>query len=154
MLKPDAKRLTETLMQKHMPEMVADGWKFSWHNSVRTFGRCHYGFKEISLSTQLVAMNDAERVERTVLHEIAHALAGKKAGHGYKWRAICVRLGGDGIRNWSDENTNPVPPKYIGTCPAGHTSRRYRKPRSIQSCGKCSPVFSREHLIKWRAVVA
>lgn len=154
MLKTDAKKLTERLMQQHMPELVADGWRFNWHKSVRSFGTCHYGFKEISLSEQLVQMNDDERVTRTVLHEIAHALAGKKAGHGYKWRAICVRLGGDGQRNWSDENTNPVPPKYIGTCPAGHTSRRYRKPRSVHSCGKCSPVFSREHLITWRAVVA
>lgn len=154
MLKADAKQLTEKLMQQHMPELVADGWKFNWHKSVRSFGTCHYGFKEISLSEQLVQMNDEERVTRTVLHEIAHALAGKKAGHGYKWRAICVRLGGDGQRNWSDENTNPVPPKYLGTCPAGHVSRRYRKPRSVHSCGKCSPVFSREHLITWRAVVA
>ena len=153
MLKTDAKRLTEQLMQQHMPDMLADGWKFGWHKSVRTFGRCHYGFKEITLSEQLVQMNDAERVERTVLHEIAHAIAGKKAGHGSKWRAVCIKLGGNGIRCWSDDDTNPVPPKYIGTCPAGHKSRRYRKPRGQQSCGKCCPTFNRDHLIKWAAVV-
>lgn len=154
MLKIDAEKLAKELMQEHMPLLITGGWTFGWHNSVRAFGTCHYGNKTISLSQSLVAMNDAERVKRTVLHEIAHAIAGKKAGHGRTWQRICRELGGDCIRNWSDENTNPVPPKYIGTCPAGHTSRRYRKPRALQSCGKCCPTFNRDHLIKWKAVVA
>lgn len=155
MLKTDAAKIAKELMQQHMPDMVnKQGWGFGWHNSVHKFGVCHFGNRTITLSTQLVGMNDAERVKRTVLHEIAHALAGRKAKHGKKWQAICVQLGGDGQTYWSEENTTRVPPKYIGTCPAGHVSYAYRKRRTASSCGKCSPVFNRDHLITYRANIA
>ena len=155
MLKIDAEKLAKELMQEHMPELVNQkGWGFGWHNSVHKFGVCRYGKRTITLSTQLVGMNDAERVKRTVLHEIAHALAGSKAKHGKKWQAICIKLGGDGQTYWSDENTTRVPPKYIGTCPNGHQSYAYRQRRTKSSCGKCSNVYDPKYLITYRPNIA
>jgi len=34
-----------------------------------------------------------EQVRDTILHEIAHAIAGHKAGHGWQWKAECRRIG-------------------------------------------------------------
>jgi hypothetical protein len=46
-------------------------------------------FVEISACTELSALQLAE----TVLHELAHSLAGWSAGHGPKWRATAHTLG-------------------------------------------------------------
>lgn len=35
------------------------------------------------MSSKLVGLNEESKNMDTLLHEIAHALAGKKAGHGY-----------------------------------------------------------------------
>jgi hypothetical protein len=51
-------------------------------SAVRRFGTCRYSRKLITLSRQLIELNDQARVLDTILHEIAHALAGPKTGHG------------------------------------------------------------------------
>ncbi len=52
---------------------------------------------EIVLSLPFFADMEND-LRRTVVHEAAHILAGKVAGHGYAWRRLDIGMGGDGTR--------------------------------------------------------
>lgn len=87
----------------------------------RTFGRYRYsrigGEKRIELSGKLVDMNTEERVMRTIIHEVAHALT-EGHGHDAVWKRKCIELGGDGIARYSVTDTN-IPH-------VSRSSKRYR----------------------------
>ncbi|MCL2639231.1 MAG: SprT-like domain-containing protein [Phycisphaerales bacterium] len=68
-------------------------WRFGWNRRKRALGLCRYREKRIELSLYFVRDNDERMVRETILHEVAHALAGEKAGHGVKWRAMCAKVG-------------------------------------------------------------
>jgi len=149
MLLTDAEAMAAELMAEHR----LDEWYFSFDRSIRRFGACHYGLKMITLSEALTLANKPELVRTIMLHEIAHALAGRGTNHGKKWQQICLSIGGDGNRCYSTKTTNTVPARYIGTCPNGHTIKKYRKPRSKSSCGACSNKFDERYLVTYREVV-
>ena len=69
------------------------GWVFGWNWRKRALGLCRYRERRIELSRYFVRGNEEGIVRETILHEIAHALAGEKAGHGVKWKAMCLRVG-------------------------------------------------------------
>jgi predicted SprT family Zn-dependent metalloprotease len=143
-----AQTLANELMKQH--NLIASGWWFSFDNAKRRFGVCNFGLKKIGLSSHLVKLNDESHVRNTILHEIAHALVGRKHGHDAVWRAKAIEIGCDGNRCYSSEVTKPEA-RYIGVCPNGHTSRRHKKPnpKRLISCGKCCSTFNSDYLIKW-----
>ena len=57
-------------------------WSFGWNWRKRALGLCRYRERKIELSRWFVKANGEGIVRETILHEIAHALAGEKAGHG------------------------------------------------------------------------
>ncbi len=70
------------------------GWKVKINNRLtRALGRCCYTTKTIELQGRYVKDNTVEQVTDTILHEIAHALAGPRAGHGMEWKMWAVRVG-------------------------------------------------------------
>lgn len=75
------------------------GWAFGWDRTVRRLGGCHYKKKRLSLSVYFAekfCTQQPELVRRTVLHELAHALAATHFGdmrHGAAWRQCCAALG-------------------------------------------------------------
>lgn len=77
----------------------------------RVFGRYNYSrlynTKSIELSTKLVEINNEDRVRRTILHEIAHALT-EGHGHDEVWRAKLLEIGGDGKRCYDRTDTNTI----------------------------------------------
>jgi SprT protein len=140
----DARKLARQLMQEHG---VPAEWTFQFDRSKVRFGKCNYGRKEISLSRYLVELNDEPEVRETILHEIAHALLPRGAGHGPKWRALAGSIGCQAKRCYGEEVTRPTP-KYKGTCPK---CRRviHRHRRTVVACGRCSPVFDRRFVFVW-----
>src|SRR5690625_5271673 len=62
--------------------LLERGWSFEFDGASTRFGLCHFGRKVISVSEPLVLLNAEPECRETVLHEIAHALAGPRAGHG------------------------------------------------------------------------
>lgn len=90
-------------------------WCFQFDRASRRFGVCKYGTRTIGLSEALVRANTVERCTETILHEIAHALAGSAAGHGPAWVRQARALGIKGERCFSAENTTLVG-KYFGYC--------------------------------------
>jgi len=85
----DAENLALTLMEDN--RLVS--WSFAFDNAKRRCGMCSFRTRTISLSRHFVAMNDEAEVRDTVLHEIAHALAGAAAGHGAHWQRAAMQLG-------------------------------------------------------------
>lgn len=119
----DAAALAEGLMAEHKLRR----WVFCYNRGKRTLGMCDYTRKRIELSRYFVAHNEEAAVRDTVLHEIAHALAGEKAGHGPKWRAVCTRIGAKPERL----DREAVMPKghWEAKCPGcGAVHRRFRRP--------------------------
>lgn len=103
-----------SLLEKH--GLKDKGWKFQLDRSVRRFGVCMYGNKTISLSRRLVSLNKEEEVIDTILHEIAHALAGHEAGHGPIWKQKCIEIGARPVRCYNSKNVVTPTPKYVAIC--------------------------------------
>jgi len=85
----DAENLALTLMEDN----GVGTWSFRFDNAKRRCGACFYQRRTITLSRHFVTMNDEAEVRDTVLHEIAHAFAGSRAGHGTHWQMWAIRLG-------------------------------------------------------------
>jgi predicted SprT family Zn-dependent metalloprotease len=139
-----ARQLALQLMKLHK---LSPKWSFRFDDSKVRFGRCNYGKKEISLSRYLVELNHEDEVRDTILHEIAHALAPRGAGHGPKWRSVALSIGCNGRRCYGDDVIRPRG-KYKGTCPS---CKRvvFRHRRTVIACGRCTPVFDKTYAFVW-----
>ena len=85
----DVAREARELMHKH----GLDGWTFRFGAARRMIGLCREKGKIIQLGRHHAANDPREQVTDTILHEIAHALAGTAAGHGPVWRNTAKRIG-------------------------------------------------------------
>lgn len=74
------------------------GWKFRFDHSTRRAGCCNYHTRCISISFHLACNGSSEEIRTTLLHEIAHALVGRKHHHDAVWRAKDLEIGGTGQR--------------------------------------------------------
>ena len=69
------------------------GWSYGTDRAIRRLGCCRAGQRRITLSRYFLEYylpRDAEVVRRTLLHELAHALAWERQrspGHGSVWRS-------------------------------------------------------------------
>lgn len=132
-------------------------WRFEFDRGVNRAGACHFGTRsrpnlKITLSRMLMPTWSEEAIRNVMLHEIAHALAGPGHGHDRVWRAHARRIGCTGDRCWTPGEDSPqAPPRYIGTCPNGHTSGRERLPAANRqpSCGKCSRRYDPSLVYRW-----
>ncbi|MCY4261353.1 MAG: SprT-like domain-containing protein, partial [Rhodobacteraceae bacterium] len=68
------------------------GWTFCFSSTQRRLGKCNYKRQIIDVSLRHAVLDQTAEVTDTILHEIAHALAGPEAGHGPVWKKIAVRL--------------------------------------------------------------
>lgn len=126
-----------------------DSWTFAFDNAKTRAGLCNYTHKRITVSRYLAERFDDDDIHQVLLHEVAHALAGPRAGHGPRWKAVASDLGYVGKRTHDGSVADEFAP-WVGVCPAGHEVYRYRKPDSRpRSCSKCSRSFSSAHVIVW-----
>ncbi len=123
-------------------------WTFGFDNAKKRAGLCNFNTRRITVSRYLAARYDDDVIHQILLHEVAHALAGPRVGHGVKWKTIAANLGYDGKRTHDGEIADELAP-WVGTCPAGHRHYRYRRPTRAFACGLCSRGFNRAHLIEW-----
>jgi SprT protein len=139
-----ARELAEGLMRLHR---LLPKWSFTFDRSKVRFGKCDYRMKRISLSKYLVELNKEDDVRDTILHEIAHALAPRGAGHGPAWKSLALSIGCNGRRCFAHEVVRPAP-KYQGTCPC---CKRviYRHRRRVIACGHCAPTYDPKYVFVW-----
>jgi predicted SprT family Zn-dependent metalloprotease len=127
-----AKNLAIELINQHVP-----GYSFSWNRSKRVFGTCEYTRKLITLSYSLVSLNEELHVKDTILHEIAHAFAGRQNGHNRVWKWHASRIGANPIRCY-DSNEVVMDAKYFAKCKCNNKiHKKIRRPRVTKICIKC-----------------
>lgn len=143
--------LARDLMREH--GLFEQGWTFGFDRAVRRAGCCHWSERRITISPKVTAEWTEAGVRDMVLHEIAHAICGHAAGHGFKWQRMHKSLGGNGKRLYSgyasDTSTTGVTAlkhKWVGTCPAcGNTHLTHK--RLTKSCGECDPKYNERYRI-------
>lgn len=133
----------EILCKQLMQEHGCIGWRFQWMKSITRLGECNYGPRTIRLSVQFTEVHPENEVRDTILHEIAHAKKGHKAGHGPEWRQFFMSIGGSG-RTRGAANLPSPKTKYVGRCPQLHEFARGAKSDKMFTmwCGKCARVNS------------
>ncbi|MFG1606607.1 SprT-like domain-containing protein [Actinoplanes sp. NPDC049265] len=139
-----AERLARELFARHR----LTGWRLVFDNAKTRAGVCRFDAKEIGLSRPLVSRYDVEQVTETVLHEIAHALAGPRHGHDRVWRATAQRIGCSG-RRCMPPDAPTVDGAWTGVCPAGHRTTAHRRPIRVKSCRSCSTGFDPAAIYIW-----
>lgn len=104
-------------------------WTFGWARTKRRQGVCKYRSRRIEIAEYYARHNSREKVLDTLMHEIAHALAGPKAGHGPVWKAIAKKLGAIPRAYDTCPETAVMPGDWQATCEAcGRTFHKYRRP--------------------------
>ena len=124
-------------------------WSFGFDNAKTRAGQCNYTAKRITVSRYLAARYEDDEIHQVLLHEVAHAMAGTRAGHGPRWKSIATSLGYEGKRLHGGTIAEELA-TWVGTCPAGHLHYRYRRPARPLACGKCSRRYDAANSISWR----
>lgn len=129
-----AEQMAKALMTEH----GLTDWTFRFDRAKRRFGICNYTHQTIGLSAPATRINGEDVVRDTILHEIAHAIAGKSAGHGYRWQAVCRQIGAEPTRCVDTDTANVPPAKYVGTCPkCAKEFMRHRLSESLKKGAWC-----------------
>lgn len=102
-----------------------DDWRLAFDHARQRCGACHFSARTITLSRHFVHLNDPQELRDTVLHEIAHALAGPHSGHGPRWQQIAEHIGAP---VQTTNNTASMP-----------------APRWGLQCESCSQIVARRH---------
>lgn len=134
-----AEKMAKRLMIAH----GVNNYNFKWDRAIRRNGQTDFYNKTVSLSAPRTKERSEDAVRNTVLHEIAHVLAGPRENHGPAWQTICIRIGGDGKRCGEDKVV--VAHKYEVRCiNHGLMRKMHRRPKggvdsylSRFSCRRC-----------------
>jgi len=119
--------------------LIEQGWRFEWSRAKTSYGTVYYSCKLLQLSKPLTAIGTYEQVNDTVLHEIAHCLAGPEHRHDKVWWGIARLIGCDGTIYGTKGN---IPGKYQYRCKkCGYTARFHRPLKHLHlryhgACGK------------------
>lgn len=110
-------------------------WHFQFDHCTRRAGSCNFRDQRITLSLNLAQSDSEAEIRETLLHEIAHALVGKKHNHDAVWRAKAQEIGCSGQRT---HQMKFAPARWRVRCENNcwsHTAER-RNPRLIcKHCG-------------------
>lgn len=128
----------EAILQTALDLMQEHGlkkWRFAFDHSTRRAGCCDYRTKTISISFNLARNASDDDIRDTILHEIAHALVGKKHNHDAVWKAKAREIGCSGERC---HRLTLTPPRYSVTCENRcwmHTAERRDTHLVCRTCG-------------------
>jgi len=142
-----------TLARELMNDHGLHDWDFAFDRAVRRAGACHSTARKITLSSALMVNWAEPEVRNVILHEVAHALAGHRAGHGPEWRRIARQIGCTGDRCWTPSEDAPrLAAPWVGRCPTCSGEwHRHRRPRGAH-CPKC--YGNGASALTWRRNVA
>ena len=137
------------LAEQKMQELGLDSsWEFVFDSAKQRAGLCNYSDHKISLSKYIVEYHSIDQSEQVILHEIAHALAGKSAGHGPNWKSLAKSIGYRAEKFTGKEIAEQTA-KWIGECRNGHRHYRFKRPKAKLSCLYCGRGFNPRNVISW-----
>ncbi|VGO22819.1 SprT family zinc-dependent metalloprotease [Pontiella sulfatireligans] len=109
-------------------------WRFKFDHSTRRAGCCNYRDKTISIAFSLAQAGSDEDIRDTILHEIAHALVGKRHNHDAVWKAKAMEIGCTGERT---HRLQFAPPRWSVTCENRCWTHTAQQRNSRLVCRKC-----------------
>jgi predicted SprT family Zn-dependent metalloprotease len=124
-------KLARDLMDEHGLRK----WSFRFDHSTRRAGSCDYRNKTLTIAFELARTGTDADIRDTLLHEIAHALVGKKHNHDEVWRTKAQEIGCSGERT---HRLSFSPPRYSVTCENNcwtHTAERRNRNLLCRRCG-------------------
>lgn len=146
--KQTEQRIVDTTNQL-LEENGMHDWKIRFSKAYRRLGSCSYKTKTIRISYIYAAALTWDEIHDTILHEVAHAIAGSAARHGIAWKRVAYRLGLENPASTTHTSAKIQRP-WNGVCPNGHTTSRVQVPRRVNSCGKCGKgKFNKEFIFEW-----
>ena len=135
----DAKKMARELLDQHGFDYV----QIEISNRMkRTLGLACFkrGKPEVlKLQAHYICNNSTQDIKDTILHEIAHFIAGYEAGHNYKWQMACVKIGAKPQR-CADNTVDTAPAKWklvCGCCKRNLGERHRRTNMSQRYCREC-----------------
>ena len=99
----------------------------------------------LTISMAMALLNSEEELRDTVKHEIAHAIAGVRAGHGPEWRTVARQIGANPVRTAT--RVHSPEPRYRATCTCGQSFKRERLAAGKRYCTPCYNKGLREELV-------
>jgi SprT protein len=131
-----AERILRSVFKPH----ALPGWKILFsQTSLKRSGSCSYHTKTLRINKSFAVRAPESSLVDTILHEIAHMLAGESAGHGPEWKKVAKEIGCSGKVEhdfeWASE-------PFVAKCPTkGHLEMganviRWKKPLECPKCGK------------------
>lgn len=100
----------------------------------KNMGWTDFARKAIVLSAPHMLSTTEFQRRDTVLHEIAHAIAGVEADHGPMWKYHARRVGANPRSTAHDAGLDYADFPVIGHCPEGHKFGKSRMPRGTRLC--------------------
>lgn len=131
-------RLARQLLDQH----GLTGWKFAYDRAKRRAGCCKHRTQTVSLSINFVIRNNDDEIKDTLLHEIAHALAGPGHGHDAYWKNICRKIGAKPVRCYDSNEVSMPKGRYKAVCGGCQkVFHRHRRPKrsGFRYCPACGP---------------
>jgi predicted SprT family Zn-dependent metalloprotease len=119
--------------------------------TVASWAHCNFMKRELVFSAQLLD-TDWVFVNQIILHEVAHALAGVRAGHGKKWRDTARGMGYRLGAKVPYSNPQREEYRWAVTCEIGlHSAMRHDKTfeDGAMKCGKCNDEGGGDVLLFW-----
>lgn len=147
----DALSLARSLVNQH----GFDDIHVTTSKTKNALGRCFFQFGKpvrIDLSSYWVNHLDEHEIRDTILHEIAHAIAGHKAGHGAQWKAVARQIGANPNRLADlpkdiSEKFNEQHSNYVAICNNcdkhvyfNRLGKNWR--HGVYRCAKCKGQFA------------
>ena len=131
----DVQKLAVHLLARHKAGsgLHAD-WGFGFDLSTARAGVCRYDVKRIDLSVSYCLRATRAEIEDTLLHEIAHAIAGHRHHHDDVWKAVARAIGCTAERC---HDVNHTPARWLGECGCGKQWRRQRLSRRLRHGARC-----------------
>ena len=130
----DTMDLALTLLDRHG---IGDEWSFEFDRAKTRLGCCRYNERLITLSAHFIAARTTtmEKIQDTILHEIAHALVGHANGHNRVWQRKAIEIGARPARCGQAFHEQP---SYVMVCPKCTLKVGFhRKVKRIYVCKRC-----------------
>jgi predicted SprT family Zn-dependent metalloprotease len=147
----DKKFTIQTYFNEYTLSAREMGYRFEFDNCKKSFGRCFYTQKKITLSLPLCEVNLDKietKITNTILHELAHAFSveifGRDGrGHGAKWKNVAKQIGCDGERCFDGSSINRPSSKYTLVCDnCKKETPKYKKISRSYACGDCCRLYA------------
>lgn len=137
----------QTLARQLMAEHGVSDWALTFDHARRRAGMTDYRRRTISFSKPLMLIYPEQTVRDVILHEIAHALVGPQHAHDAQWKRVAARIGATARASLRDTPQPEAP--WVGVCPRGHRTTRYRRPTRPISCAQCARRFDPRFQFTW-----